>query len=428
MEVKPSQKTFKNYLLFWSGQLFSLFGSTVVYFAITWWITIETGNPIFLSIASFLHIISNVIVLPFAGVLSDRLNKKKLILIADSSQVIATVFLIIFFSLNITSIYVVFILICIRSIFQAIHLPTVNSIIPAMVPKEKLTRINGINYLFTGLVEITAPFVGATLLLTLSVNQVLWMDLITFAIALIPLMIVRIPSVNDGKENEKGKSSFVKDFKIGFKTLRIIPGFLIILILAMLQNLLIRPITTLMSYYVNVIHSGSVLDLAIVMGFLQGSMIFGALITSLKKKWDHQTRIYFLGLTIINIGYMMFAFVPTGSIIIIGISALVFGLFFPIVNSLYQTMIQTLVPKDKIGRVTSIDFALSMAIAPIGVLGSGFLTEILGLPNLIFYCATIGIILSLIVWYVFAKKKIDYQNENFLQNINKDLEEIAIES
>ncbi|MFX1268361.1 MAG: hypothetical protein ACFFAK_10420 [Promethearchaeota archaeon] len=76
MEVKPTQITFKNYLFFWSGQLFSLFGSTVVYFAITWWITIETGNPIFLSIASFLHIISNVIVLPFAGVLSDRLNKK----------------------------------------------------------------------------------------------------------------------------------------------------------------------------------------------------------------------------------------------------------------------------------------------------------------------------------------------------------------
>ncbi|MFX0027196.1 MAG: MFS transporter, partial [Candidatus Hermodarchaeota archaeon] len=257
--------------------------------------------------------------------------------------------------------------------------------------------------------------------------QVLWTDLITFTIALIPLLIVRIPSVYDEKENEKKKNSFVKDFTIGFKTLRLIPGFLIILILAMFQNLLIRPITTLMSYYVNAIHSGNELDLAIVMGFLQGSMIFGAFITSLKKKWNHQTRIYFLGLMTINIGYMMFAFVPIGSIIIIGISAVVFGLFFPIVNSIYQTMIQTLVPKDKIGRITSIDFALSMVIAPIGVLGAGFLTEILGLPNLIFCCAIIGMILTLVVWYVFAKKKIDYQNENFLQNIKKSLEEIVIE-
>ena len=68
-----------------------------------------------------------------------------------------------------------------------------------------------------------------------------------------------------------------------------------------------------------------------------------------------------------------------------------------------------------------------MAIAPIGVLGSGFLTELLGLPNLILYCAIFGMILTLIVWYVFVRKKIDYQNEKFLQNINKNLEEIVIE-
>ncbi|MFX1406471.1 MAG: MFS transporter [Promethearchaeota archaeon] len=425
MEDLANKNTYRSYIFFWSGQLFSLFGSTVVYFAITWWITIETGNPIFLSVASFLYIISNVIVLPFAGVLSDRLNKKYLILIADSSQALATLTLIILFALNFVNIYVVFIIISIRSIFQAIHLPTANSIIPAMVPKESLTRINGINYLFTGIVEITAPFVGAALLLTLTVNEVLWTDLITFAIALVPLLIVTIPSVNGVKE--KVKISFKKDFRIGFRTLRLVPGLLIILILSMFQNLLIRPITTLMPYYVNVIHSGDALALAIIMGFMQGSMIVGAAITSIKKKWSHQMRVYFFGLIIINVGYVMFAFVPIGSIILIGISAAVFGFFFPIVNSLYQTMIQTTVPKDKIGRITSIDFALSMAISPIGTLGSGFLTELIGLPSLIFYCAIISMILTLIVWSVFARKKIDYQDEKLIQDTNKKMQEILLE-
>jgi DHA3 family macrolide efflux protein-like MFS transporter len=425
MEEIANKDTFRSYIFFWSGQLFSLFGSTVVYFAITWWITVQTGNPIFLSIASFLYIISHVIVLPFAGVLSDRLNKKVLILIADSSQVIATLVLIIFFALNLANLYIVFVIISIRSIFQAIHLPTVNSIIPAMVPKDKLTRINGVNYLFTGLVEITAPFVGAALLLIFSVSEVLWTDLITFAIALIPLLIIKIPSVNRIKEKEK--SSFRKDFNIGFKTLRLIPGLVLILALSMFQNLLIRPITTLMPYYVNVVHSGGVLDLAIIMGCMQGSMIFGAFITSIKKKWKHQMSVYFLGLMIINVGYILFAFVPTGLILMIGISAMVFGFFFPIVNSLYQTMIQTTVPKDKIGRISSIDFALSLAISPIGTLGSGFLTEIVGLPNLIFFSAIIAMTLTLIVWNIFARKKLDYQDENFIQDIHKNIEEIILE-
>ena len=228
MEIIPSQKSFRSYLFLWSGQLFSLFGSSIVYFAIIWWITIETKNPIFLSIASTLYILSSVIVLPFAGVLSDRLNKKQLIIIADSSQVIATIVLIVYFAFGLANIYVVFIIISVRSIFQAIHLPTVNSIIPAMVPKDKLTRINGINYLFTGLVDITAPFAGAALLLVFLVYQVLWLDLITFGIAIIPLLIVQIPSVHNVKE--KVKNSFLKEFNIGFKTLRLIPGLFIIII------------------------------------------------------------------------------------------------------------------------------------------------------------------------------------------------------
>ncbi|MFX0010857.1 MAG: MFS transporter [Candidatus Hermodarchaeota archaeon] len=422
MEIIPTKQSFRHYLFFWSGQLFSLFGSSIVQFAIIWWITIETGNPIFLAIASTLYILSSVIVLPFAGVLSDKLNKKQLILIADSSQVVATLILILLFAMNIVNVYLVFVIISVRSIFQAIHLPTVNSIIPAMVPKDKLTRINGINYLFTGLVELTAPFVGAALLFIFAVYQVFWLDLITFAIAVIPLLSIKIPSVHD--VNKEPDKSFIKEFRIGFRTLRIIPGLFIIIILSMFQNFLTRPILSLMSFYVYVIHSGSALDFAIVMGLMQGSMIIGALYTSIKKTWKHQISAYFLGLIIINVGYLMFAFVPIGFILMIGVSAAVFGLCFPIVNSLYQTMVQTVVPKDKIGRITSIDFALSLAITPIASLASGFLAEAFGLTTLILYCAIISIILTVPVWNLFVRRKINYQDENFIQTTKIRLEEM----
>jgi DHA3 family macrolide efflux protein-like MFS transporter len=397
----------------------------IVSFSITWWITIETGNPVFLAIASTLYIVSSVIMLPFAGVFSDRLNKRQLILFADSTQAVITFVLIIFFTLGFANIYFLFLIVCLRSIFQAIHLPTVNSIIPTMVPKEKLTRINGINYLFTGLVEISAPFVGAALLLIFTISQVFWLDIFTCAVAFIPLLIVQIPNVNN--TTNKLKKSFKREFVIGFKTLRLIPGLLIMLILSMFQNSLFRPINTLLPYYVKVIHSGGVLDLAIVMGFMQGSSIIGAMIISLKKKWSHPTHIYFIGLIIANLGYLMFAFVPKGSIFFIGIAAIVFTVYLPIVNSLYMTMVQTVVPKDKIGRIISIDFALSMAISPIGSLASGFLTELFGLPNLIIYCAIIGILLTLPVWFIFIKNKFDYQDETFIQKVKINLEQIVLE-
>ena len=422
MEIVPTSRSFRNYLFLWSGQLASLFGSMIVSFSIAWWITIETGNPVFLAISSTLYIVSNVAVLPFAGVFSDRLNKKQLIIFADSSQAAVTLVLIIFFASGLANVYFLFLIVSLRSIFQAIHLPTVNSIIPTMVPKENLTRINGINYLFTGLVEISAPFAGAALLLIFTVAQVFWLDIFTFAIALIPLLIVHIPNVNNTPKEVK--KSFIREFKIGFKTLRLIPGLLIILILSMFQNALFRPINALLPYYVKVIHSGDVLDLAIVMGFMQGSSIVGALITSIKKRWSHPMNFYFMGLIIANVGYLMFAFVPKGSILIIGIAAMIFTLFLPIANSLYMTMVQRVVPKDKIGRIISIDYALSMAVSPIGTLASGFLTELFGLPNLIIWCAIIGIVLTFPVWFSFIKNKFDYHDEIFIQTTKIRLEEM----
>ncbi|MFX0010856.1 MAG: MFS transporter, partial [Candidatus Hermodarchaeota archaeon] len=251
------------------------------------------------------------------------------------------------------------------------------------------------------------------------------LDIFTFAVALIPLLIVRIPNVNNTPKEEK--RSFIREFKIGFKTLRLIPGLLIILVLSMFQNALNRPIISLLPYYVRVIHSGGVLDLAIVMGFMQGSAIVGAMITSIKKKWNHPMNIYFMGLVIANVGYLMFAFVPKGSILIIGIAAIIYTLFIPIINSLYMTMVQRVVPKDKIGRIISIDYALSMAVSPIGTLASGFLTELFGLPNLIICCAIIGLVLTFPVWFSFIKNKFDYHDEIFIQNVKTNLEQTIIE-
>jgi len=271
METMPSKKSFKNYLYFWSGQLFSLFGSMVVYFVIIWWVTEETQSPVYLALGSFFFIICQVIFMPIAGVLADRLNRKVIIVVADSLQAVTTLILLVLFSMNLANVWTVLIFISIRSIFQAFHLPAVNSIIPVMVPKENLSRINGINFLFTGVVQIIAPLIGATLMILVPINTILWVDVITFFIALIPLLLIKIPSVeNHGEKVEK--KSFLREFKQGLQTIKVIPGLVTIIFLSMLLNFLIRPFDTLMPYYINVFHGGSATHLAIVLVFFQGGM------------------------------------------------------------------------------------------------------------------------------------------------------------
>ncbi len=430
MEETANKETFKSYLFFWSGQLFSLLGSMVVFFVLLYWIADVFRDPMLLALASFLYILVMTICMPFAGVIADRINRKTLILIVDSLQAYVTIILIILFQFGVANIWIVYVFISLRSMFQAFHTPTVNAIIPTMVPKDKLSRINGINFLFIGVVQLLAPFLGAILLLFLSVYMILWVDVITFFIALIPLLMVSIPSVKDihkamNQNEDVEKRSFMKDFKLGLKTLKLIPGLVILIILSMLLNFLIRPLDTLMPLFIIEDHGGTVGHLAFVQMVFTGGMILGAIVTSVKKKWNNKIRVIFISIVVAMIGYLVFSIAPIGSFVIMGIGGVILGFNLPIINSLYQTFVQTAVPADKLGRVTSIDHALSSAISPIGSLISGPLALVFGIPLLLFYCSLIGILWTIGIWFFTGIRKVDIDSESELEKINSKINELT---
>jgi len=428
MEEIANKETFKSYLFFWSGQLFSLLGSMVVFFVITFWIADVYNDPMISAFASFLYVLMMTLCMPLAGVFADRINRKMLILTVDSLQALVTFALILFFQLGITNLWIIYFFISLRSVFQAFHLPTVNAIIPTMVPKDKLSRINGVNFLFTGVVQLLSPFLGAMLLVFLSVYMVLWIDIITFFIALIPLLLITIPSVKliNHSENNVEKSSFIKDFRLGFKTLKIIPGLVIMVILSMLLNFLIQPMNALMPLFILDVHGGEAGHLALAEMIFTGGMITGALVTSIKKSWENKLRVIFISIVMALIGYMIFALAPIGNYYIMGLGGVILGFNLPIINSLYQTFLQTTVPSDKLGRVSSIDQALSSAISPIGSLAAGPLALILGIPTLFFYCGFLGVIVTVGFWGFTGIRKIDIDSKGALEEIHGKIENISI--
>ena len=87
MDATASEHTFKAYLIFWAGQLFSILGSSVVRFTIIVWIAIETLSPTYVSIAFFFGALPMVIIPPILGVFLDRWNRKLVIALTDSLQV-----------------------------------------------------------------------------------------------------------------------------------------------------------------------------------------------------------------------------------------------------------------------------------------------------------------------------------------------------
>ncbi len=158
-------------------------------------------------------------------------------------------------------------------------------------------------------------------------------------------------------------------------------------------------------------------------------MIVGAIIPSIKKKWNNSIRTLIIGTVIINIGYLMYAIAPIGFYPILGSGALVLGFFLPIVNTILLTVVQKTIPHNKMGRVFSILNMLSMIASPIGAIISGPLSEIFGVSWLYFYCAIFGIILAVSVYMFTGLRHVNYDkelNSNQKMNIDEKLEKEVV--
>ena len=425
MEELANSQTFRRYIFMWSAQLFSIMGSAVVNFAIMWWITVLTGSATLLSIGIFIYILPMAFLTPVAGVLADRWSRKKIIAIADSLQALTTVWIILLFYFGAANPLVVMLITGLRGIFQAFHVPTINAITPTMVPKDKISRMNGFNYLFSSLISIVGPVLGAFLyeLFQGDISTILWIDVITFIIAIIPLLITKLPVV-ERSMIEKKKDSFIFEFKTGIKTIRLIPGLLTLLLLSMLLNFLLMPFNVILPYYIEVLHEGTVADFAFVMVFLQIGMVLGALLTSVKKEWKHKIFTYFGGLLVITGMLSGYTFAPKGWFLFLAIGNFVVGFLLPIGNTIYMTIIQTTVPNDKMGRVISIDHSISSLISPFGALISGPLVDIIGARTVFLLSSIIGVVATSYTWSRIKAQKVDYDDKAALIEVAEKISNV----
>jgi len=395
MEVKSTKKSYWHYMYFLIGQQFSMLGSMIVGFVITWWMA---GNVIFLSISVFLMFLPQIIVTPLSGVLSDRWNKKAIIAISDSGQAAATLLLFVFFLFDIQNIVFVLAINTFRAALFAFQLPAVQSLVPIMIPKKSLSRVNGMNFLSTGVIFTMGPMIAAGLMAIFPQTELIFLlDIITFLIAMVPLLIIKIPKVHQTTEEAVKKSMF-KDFKTGLLTIKMIPGLFAMIAFAMVWNFINRPWAVLLPNFIYDTHGGTALNLALLMTVSQVGNIIGSLITSLKKTWKHKIKINIIGGAIFFVCQIPAILAPQGNFIIMMISLFPAWVIFPITVSTYLAILQTVVSKDKIGRIMSIDHMISMAIAPIGALISGPLALLIGIRYLFLIAAILGVIHPFIIW------------------------------
>src|SRR5512147_1378352 len=156
-EQSISKNWASRFFTIWTGQAFSLFGSSLVQFALVWWLTQKTGSATVLATSTMAALLPQVVLGPFVGALVDRWNRRIIMIVADAAIALATAVLIYLFASGKIQVWHVYAMAALRSLGGAFHQPAMTSSTSLMVPEKHLARIAGANQTLGGLTSIFAP-------------------------------------------------------------------------------------------------------------------------------------------------------------------------------------------------------------------------------------------------------------------------------
>ncbi len=397
-----NEKNWKGrFFTIWSGQAFSLFGSHLVQFALVWWLTQKTGSATVLATASLVGFLPQVVLGPIVGTLVDRSKRRWIMIGADSLIALATLGLVYLFAIDAVEIWMIYVLLFFRSLGGGFHHPAMTASTSLMVPKEQLTRIQGLNQMLQGAMAIISAPLGALLIEVMSTQAVLMIDVVTASIAVLPLLFIAIPEpVRTNGNTATGKPaaqpSFWEDFRAGFAYVWAWPGLVMILLLAMLINFLLNPAGALMPLLVKNHFGGG----AIQLGWMESSfgvgMLIGGLVLGAWGGFKKRIITSMVGLIGLGLFFATMGLLPSEFFKLALVASFLAAFMNPIVNGPIMAIIQATVAPEMQGRVFTLIGSLASAMAPLGLIIAGPVADALGVQSWYIIggitCAVIGVV------------------------------------
>lgn len=367
----------------WTGQAFSLLGSQLVSFAVIWWLTQTTGSATILATATLVGLVPQVVLGPFTGTLVDRWSRRLTMIFADGLIALATVGLAILFALGHVQIWQVYALLFVRSVCGGFHWPAMQASTSLMVPKEHLTRIQGLNQMLQGGMSIASAPLGALLLVLIPMQAILAIDVVTASLAIIPLFFFQVPQPerNDLQPEALGKSTFWEDFRAGFRYVWSWPGLLLIGIMATVINFLLTPAFSLLPILVTKHFNGQAIQLATLESFSGTGFIVGGLILGAWGGFKRRILTTLLGLLAMGAGCLLMGLLPSSAFILAVGTMFFLGIMSPIVNGPLLAAVQAAVAPEMQGRVFTLISTMAGAMSPLGLIIAGPIADKLGVQT-----------------------------------------------
>jgi surfactin synthase thioesterase subunit/MFS family permease len=355
---QPATPSMRRYLTVASGQILSLFGTSLTRWAFPVWVYLQTGSVFSFGLMAGLMLLPGIVVAPFAGAIIDRVDRRQVLITASITAGSIELFLAGYLMLDYRPLWPVFALIMALSGALAFQRIGYQSAIPQLAPKRYLGHINGVDQMINGTAELAMPMLAAALVSVIDLQGILIVDICSYLFAVSILMAVRFPQVMGWRPREPLLTQIANGFRFSWRS----KGFRSLLIYFSLTNLCIGPtivaITPLVLSFSTVGRMGQV-SLACALGIVVG----GAIIAT----WGGPKRRRVLGVlaaTVITaLSAVLAGLHQSLPIIMAGGFGMELGLALE--NGIYQTMVQVKVPQRYHGRVFATNQLIAWSTLPI---------------------------------------------------------------
>ncbi|MCA1816272.1 MAG: MFS transporter [Acidobacteria bacterium] len=371
----------RNYKLFFSGQSVSLVGTWMTRIATSWLVYRLTGSALLLGVVGFAGQIPSFVLAPFAGVLVDRWNRLRLLVVTQVLALLQSLALAVLTLTGVINIRHVILLSIFQGLINAFDMPARQAFVVEMVEKrEDLPNAIALNSSMVNAARLVGPSLGGVIIAAVGEGWCFMLDAISYLAVIASLLAMTItPRLTTRTTDANVWQQLTEGWRYAS---RFAPIRQLLLLLA-LVSLVGMPYTVLMPVIANEVLHGGPNTLGLLMAASGVGALVGALFLAARKSVLGLGKYIPLTAGAFGVGLMAFSFSR-----VVWVSLLmmvVTGLGFMVQMAASNTVLQTIVDEDKRGRVMSFYTMAFMGTAPFGSLLAGAVADRIGAPHTLLF-------------------------------------------
>lgn len=368
-------KGFNKFLMIWFGQFLASIGSGLTAFSLGVYVFQTTGSAVAVSLTTLFAFLPTILLNPVGGVLSDRFDRRHMMICGDLFSAIGLVYMLICFRSGGLGTLQIYTGVIISAVFVALMEPAYKATVTELLPKEDFSRASGLMQLAASSKYLLSPVLGGLLLSVTDIGTIFMIDISTLATTVLVVAFIRkrLPA----KARQEGRLQLLKDLKEGWQVVAGDKGVLTIVVLISAATFCMGILQTLLPPMVLSFSDSKALGMVETIsatGMLLGSLIIGIL--PLRRYSSTLAAGFMLA------GVFMAFMGAATDLVLITAAGFLFFCTLPYINTSAEVMVRCRIPHELQGRAWGLISILSqlgyvLAYASAGILADHIFNPLL---------------------------------------------------